>query len=245
MEQKDNIREAFSKIKQEILELKVQISFMQADLEGIKHAIEQEKAKKLPPEPLKNKEIDEFQQICQQKQSFQEIKPTNSETPADKWALEAVKTSFMQTSNGNGGVPADRQTNQQTDQHKLESSFKQSFSYNSKDSDQIDKVSYLLNSLNEIKSDLKTKFKHLTKQEMLIFSTIYQLEEEHFLVDYPNLATKLGLTESSIRDYVQKLIKKGIPIQKSKENNKKITLSISPELKKIASLQAILSLKEL
>ncbi len=80
---------------------------------------------------------------------------------------------------------------------------------------------------------------------MLVFSTIYQLEEQGFIVDYPLLASKLSLSESSIRDYTLKIIKKGIPLLKNKENNKKITLSISLDLKKIASLNTILQLREI
>jgi len=109
----------------------------------------------------------------------------------------------------------------------------------------IQKVSDILNSLDSIKKDLRSKFKKLTSQEMLIFSAIYQLDEQGFSVDYPILAKKTSLTESSIRDYVQKLIKKGIPVDKTKENNKRITLSIPQDFKKIASLQTIISLREL
>jgi len=43
----------------------------------------------------------------------------------------------------------------------------------------------------------------------------------------------------------EKIIKKGVPVVKSKENNKKVTLSIPPEFKKMASLQSIISLREL
>ena len=80
---------------------------------------------------------------------------------------------------------------------------------------------------------------------MEVFSTVYQLEEQGFTVDYPLLAQKLSLTESSIRDYIQKLIKKGTPIVKTKENNKRILIQISPDLKKIASLSAIYQLRDL
>jgi len=59
------------------------------------------------------------------------------------------------------------------------------------------------------------------------------------------LQKKLNLTESSIRDYVRRLIKKGIPIDKNKINNKNIQLSISPNLKKIASLNTILQLRDI
>jgi hypothetical protein len=66
-----------------------------------------------------------------------------------------------------------------------------------------------------------------------------------FSVDYPSISQKLSLSESSIRDYVLKLAKKGIPIEKSKENNKKIYLKIEENFKKLASLQTILQLREL
>ena len=80
---------------------------------------------------------------------------------------------------------------------------------------------------------------------MLVFSTIYQLEEEKGYTDYKSISNKLNLTESSIRDYIGKLIKKGIPIDKNKVNNKNIQVSISDNLKKIASLQTILHLRDL
>ena len=80
---------------------------------------------------------------------------------------------------------------------------------------------------------------------MAVFSAIYTFEEQGFVVDYSLISQKLGLSESSIRDYVHKIIKKGIPLLKSKENNKKVALSISQDLKKIASLQTILNLRKL
>ena len=51
------------------------------------------------------------------------------------------------------------------------------------------------------------------------------MAEEADFVDYKTLSKRLNLTESSIRDYVGKLIKKGIPVEKTKINNKMIQLS--------------------
>jgi hypothetical protein len=51
------------------------------------------------------------------------------------------------------------------------------------------------------------------------------------------------LTESSIRDYIGRLIKKGIPLDKVKINNKTIHISISQNLKKVATLPTILQLR--
>jgi DNA-binding Lrp family transcriptional regulator len=81
---------------------------------------------------------------------------------------------------------------------------------------------------------------------MLVFSTIYQLEEAFPEgVEYKQIASKLGLSESSIRDYTQKLMGKGIPVDKIKLNNKKILLKISSKLRNIAQLETIIKLREL
>jgi len=92
---------------------------------------------------------------------------------------------------------------------------------------------------------LRLKFKRLTDQELLVFSTIYQLDEEIGYSDYKSISTKLKLTESSVRDYVGRLIKKGIPVEKTKINNKNIQLNISQNLKKIASLNTLLHLRDI
>ncbi|GEM_PF-591344 len=111
--------------------------------------------------------------------------------------------------------------------------------------DHLQKASEILSSLDSLKKEIRLKFKRLTNQEILIFSTIYQLEEEGNLVDYHMIAEVLALSESSVRDYVQKIINKGIPVDKEKVNNKRILLAISPDLKKIASLDTIMQLRDL
>ena len=68
---------------------------------------------------------------------------------------------------------------------------------------------------------------------------------ERNIVDYSMISEVLDLSESSIRDHVQNIIKKGIPVDKIKQNNKKIFLSIHMDLKKIASLETILELRDL
>jgi len=92
---------------------------------------------------------------------------------------------------------------------------------------------------------MRLKFKKLTEQEFLVFSTIYQFDEEIGYSDYKLISERLNLTESSIRDYVGRIIKKGISVDKTKINNKYIKLNISEKLKKIVSLPTILQLREL
>ena len=104
----------------------------------------------------------------------------------------------------------------------------------------------ILESLDNIKKGIRLKFKRLTPQEMLVFSTLYTLEEQkHTDITYKIIATQLSLSESSIRDYMNKLINKGIPIEKTRQNNKTIILNISSDLKNITTLATIQSLRTL
>ena len=109
----------------------------------------------------------------------------------------------------------------------------------------LDKISEIISGLDSIKKELRLKIKRLTSQEMSVFSALYSLESQGNLVDYALLATTLKLSESSIREYILKIQKKGLPIHKEKLNNKRILLSISQELKKIASLDTLMNLREL
>ncbi len=102
----------------------------------------------------------------------------------------------------------------------------------------------ILESIDHLKDEIKAKFKALTPQEMIVFSHIYQLDEQGTEVDYKTLSNKLNLTQSSIRDHVTRVINKGIPVDKYKLKNKKIILKISPNLKKIATLDTILKIRE-
>jgi len=102
-----------------------------------------------------------------------------------------------------------------------------------------------LDSLDGLKKEIRLKFKRLTDQELLVFSAIYQLEEEKGFSNYKMLSNKLSLTESSIRDYVRRLILKGIPVEKSKVNNREVHLFVSHHLKKVISLDALLQLVKL
>ena len=81
---------------------------------------------------------------------------------------------------------------------------------------------------------------------MVIFNTLYILEEDKKIpeITYKILSKELNLTESSIRDYINKLVNKDIPINKLRKNNKTILLNISDDLKKVATLATLLRLRE-
>lgn len=222
----DIIKEAFAKVKQDIFSLgneinqfKLELSELKTEIKLISNFIEDLKLKKIESETPTH---------------LQYFQTTPTDIPTLPHAIGGLKPQNMQVSIGNDGVPTDRQTNRQTDQH-IENKHKIS----------LDNASELLNSLDNLKKEVRLKFKRLTSQEMLVFSTLYNLEDSGELVDYKQLSNKLKLTESSIRDYILKIINKGIPITKERLNNKRIILHISQDLRKIASLNTILQLREL
>ncbi|MEK6800873.1 MAG: hypothetical protein AABY05_02985 [Nanoarchaeota archaeon] len=234
----DQIKEAFSKVKEEILSLKQTLQNITNEISEIKRTLKREeitqtKDKENPADTLTTQ--------------------TDKNTPTDKIGLYSLKSQLSSISKGNDGVPADRQTDQQTDrqnqkfvQYNDSSMSLENKEASSKDRiSQIDNLSNVLSSLDAIKKDLRSMFKKLTSQEMLVFSTLYQFTDQGVKTDYSLLASKTNLSESSIRDYIQKIIKKGVPIEKIKEDNKKVTLSIPSTFKRLANLSTILALREI
>jgi len=177
--------------------------------------------------------------------TIQQIKPTESINPTHNptvpQEIEGLKSHNFNFSIGNKGVPTDRQTDSQTvnQTHFLEKKEQKGIDHNLKEASEI------LHSLDNLRREIRLKFKQLTPQEMLVFSTIYQLEEQYpDGISYAAVAQKINLTESSIRDYVHRMIHKGISLTKEKVNNKKILLKVAPELRKLATLSTIMMLRE-
>ncbi|MDO8508349.1 MAG: hypothetical protein Q7S27_01550 [Nanoarchaeota archaeon] len=275
---RDPIKEAFAKAKQDIFNLSSQIELLKREIQSLKEIVKStistpadrqtdtsthfqvQNSSEKDSNPAQNSQFETFQHI----NPAQKTIPAHN--PAQKQGYYGLKSPISISSIGNEGVPADRQTDRQTDNKHLKEQLNEPLSSNNsletkpfdrqtneqptkniqeKDNKSLESVSQVLESLDHIRKDVRQKFRRLTMQEMAVFSTIYQLEEDGFTVDYSLLSQKLSLTESSIRDYIQRLAKKGIPLIKNKENNKKILVSISQELKKIASLATIIQLREL
>lgn len=233
---KKGIKDAFEKVKQDIFALGSETDGLKSEIESIKTAINH----------LDNflTKIYKVQQnkASTQKQENSTHPTTSTHTSTDNSRVQPIKYPDLHSSSGNGGVSTDRQTDNQTD-----TSTDNYPEMSKKPIDQtISEATEALESLDAIKKAIRLKFKSITQQEMLVFSTIYQLEEQGEKdIDYSKIALKLGLSQSSIRDYTQRLINKGIPIGKTRVNNKKIILKISQELKKIASLSTIMKLREI
>ncbi len=234
----DEIKQAFQRVKkdidflyQELNNLRLELNEIRQEMIEICQILEQIN-ERISKKPQKTPEITSTQLI---------EKPTLSTyLSTHGYPLEALKSQNILISTGNQGVPTDKQTNRQThNRHKIELK-KEEITENS-----IDNAAKMLDSLDNIKKEIRLKFKRLTDQEILVFTTLYQIDEETGPTDYKTIAKKIGLTESSIRDYIGRLIKKGIPVDKKRINNKIIQLSISQNLKKIASLPTILQLRDL
>jgi len=240
---KDNIKEAFEKVKIDISSLRYELNFLKnAIIESRNQMIDicsilQNMHKRLE-NIEKTEKIQKTLETPNPTQNSQ--KPTTpTHNPTHNLPFNPPKAQISSISTGNGGVPTDRQTDKQTDNPT------QNPPQNQQKQPNVEDVTRILDSLDTIKKEIRLKFRRLTDQEMLIFSTIYQIEQENGFSDYKTIAEKIKLTESSVRDYVGRLIKKGIPIIKNKINNKTIHLQVSDNLKKIASLSTIIQLRDL
>jgi DNA-binding MarR family transcriptional regulator len=216
----DPVKEAFEKVKEDISSLKKEIAELRQNMLQLCDIMQ-----KFAQKEGKKDEI--FVPVVPAYQVQNPASPQESST--HNLPFKALNPQKQPFSTGNGGVPADRQTNQQTDRH-IENP--------------IENAAEMLESLNNLKKEIKDRFRKLTEQEWVVFSAIYQLDEEAGYSDYKALAARLNLTESSIRDYVSRLIIKGIPVDKIRLNNKNIRLNISESLKRIAPLPAILQLRD-
>ncbi len=243
MEQ-DKIKEAFAKAKQDIFNLYSELESIKREIKELKFIFNTSNSQ--TDNSTQNSTPTHNPTEINENTALQHINSTQNSTPthnpAHNLPFKAVKSPILTISTGNEGVPTNSQTDKQTDSSTRNEGVKVRFN---QEQQPLTNVSNLINSLDIIKKELRLKFKKLTTQEMSVFSAVYQLEEEGFIVDYSSIAKKLSLTESSIRDYIQRIIKKGVPILKTKENNKKILISISQDLKKLASLSTIIQLREL
>jgi hypothetical protein len=218
----DPIKEAFQRIKEEMNLLKLEIFSLKEELNDLKNC------SRNPTNNLShnNDPIDT---------------PTQNQTVPQE--MKGSKINKMPLSTGNEGVPTDNPTNRQAYR---QTDFLDTIMYSEGYNKSLDNIQNTLDALDNIKKELRLKFKRLTTQEMLVFSTLYTLETKGIgEITYKTVTNNLNLSESSIRDYILKLMKKGVPIVKKRLNNKQIILQISENLKKIASLSTIIKLRDL
>lgn len=215
----DPIKEAFSKIKKDINFLKEEINIIKAQIVKLTN---------LSAQTMRTQN--------------QDIKSIQTDKQTHNMSLEGPYSKNTTISTGNRGVPTDRQTNRQTNrqtQNVQDDASKDPIS-------KFKRANEILLNLDNVKREIRSTFKSLTAQEMTVFSTIYSLEDSKSgEITYKTVADILNLSESSIRDYVNKIIKKGILIDKIRRNNKTILLKISESIRNVASLSTIVELRGL
>lgn len=220
----DKIKEAFDKIKVDITSLKQEIALLKAQVTQIYSFLEQ---------------IKQFQDSNTFQQKIRHIDTSYFLKQSKIKELSLNST----CSTGNEGVPTDRQTNRQTLNRQPTDELKRTFSLETSQVNQplVDEQLHKQPLIDEIKL-LQRKFQNLTKQEFLIFSTLYILSEKR-RVTYKDIALKTKLSESSVRDYILKLTRKGIPIRKEKLNNKQILLEIPHEFRELVPLDLLIRMR--
>ena len=221
----DPVKEAFLKIKEEINILKTDISSLKRQLNNLQTHN--------PTYPTQNVTLETLQTDTQ---------THNPTYPTQNQPLQSLYLPNLSISTRNEGV----QTNKLTDTQIHRQTHNLAENNQNSNISEFKEAKNILNSLDNIKKGIRIRFKRLTSQEMLVFSHLYALEDEKYdEITYKVLAKKMNLTESSIRDYINRLISKGIPIQKTRLNNKIILLGISEDLKNIASLHTIQELRQI
>jgi len=95
---------------------------------------------------------------------------------------------------------------------------------------------------NIFKQKVNETFAKLSKQELLIFLTIYQFTDEKKAITYFDLANKLSLSENCIRSYTSSLIRKGLPVIKQRANNKLIFLTVDQDFRSLNLRQKLIDL---
>lgn len=233
------LKEAFTKVKQDMQALQHQIDQIHQKLDNINRTL--------------------FRQT--DRQQNQTNLDTSTDISTHEMPLESSYLQYQQISTGNEGVSTDRQTIRQTDKR---SNYEQNLDKNQIEKNQnsqekqqkfaqsieknqqnpYNKATEAIRVLETIQRNIVTQIGNVTPQEFAVLTHIYQHNLQETPVDYRRLAQEFGLSESSIRDHVKGLITKGIPIEKMKHNNKKITLKLAENLTKVASLDALLTLRE-
>ncbi len=237
----DPLKEAFGRIKEEINELRGELSVLYSEMRSVRAELAEIKEASSTYIPTQTTPVST---------TLNTQSDTPTHIPTQNVPIEPQKTQNQQFSSGNGGVPTDRQTHEQTgistniidNQAQMPDLIKDSNTYET----EFEYANKIIDSLDEVRKQIRCKFKQLTPQEWTVFSLLYSLEEQGLgEITYKTLAQHLKLSESSIRDYVNRLLIKGIPIEKTRLNNKTILLSISDNLKKIVTLPTLMQLREL
>jgi len=136
---------------------------------------------------------------------------------------------FKKISIGNKGVINDQQ---------------QSSTINNNAKQQSSTEQHLKSTLSKLSQTLTSAFQSLTDREFSVFTAIFELESSLPEVTYSDLAQKLGISEPTVRNMVNQLITKKMPLQKIRFFNRKVSLSIAKDLHDLNLLSKLIELRQ-
>ena len=109
--------------------------------------------------------------------------------------------------------------------------------------ERLDTIQMFLEKLTNQKLDSFKELTHvqpLSIQEQRLFLTLYTSEDA---VSYPQMAERIHLTESLVRQYMTNLIEKGVPVTKQYINRKPF-VSLNPDFKELQAKKNIVNLDD-
>ena len=160
-----------------------------------------------------------------------QIKELKSKTEDIYRLISEIKekmTIFKKSSNRNDGVINDHQRSSTINNNKQQS---------------IGPTN-LQSTINELAQTLAFAFQTLTDREFSVFTAIFELNKTLPEVTYTDLANKLNIAEPTIRNVVNTLISKKVPLQKNRFFNKKVSLSIPKDLHDLNLLSKLIKLHQ-
>jgi len=219
----EELHKAFLRIKEEIKDLESQFSTLKEAL-SIQNNVLIELVRKLTSIEEKNEKFFASKRNKRANQSINHLNTYKNETlnQGENICLEED----LRGSIGNKGVKERlshvKQGKEQTFEPKKENKERKSVFRLARDT--LDKT-----------------FNKISKQELKVFLTIYQLEEDHSETSYRGIAEKMDLTEHCIRAHICSLFKKKVPLYKVKLNNRLILLFVDKDFKSLNLKQKLIN----
>ncbi len=227
----DPIKQAFSKVKEDIYYLNVQI-------EKIKQEITENFTK--------------FDQILKKLEALdttlnklkEDVSMRND--GANQSINHLINQSITNQSSNHSNLdelPLNEVISQIKSKDKVNQSFNQSINHQSNNQS----FNHLINqsqekSLKGVTEEINKTFSSFSKQELKLFLTIYQLEDEALEVSYKAISTKMQLSEHCIRSHLSSLLRKNAPVIKTRLNNHTNLLSVSKEFRSLNLKQRLINL---
>src|SRR3989344_679011 len=238
-ELESSIKNAFSKVKEDINQISEEFSSLKALLVAQKDEINNLKAKL----NLLEKTINDLKNHISTgndgvNQSINHLinqsinQSSDEKTPnSSKWLKNEDKRPY-DDNNDHLDHPLfhEKILNQSINQSPNNQSFNQSLNQMQK------------NPIKQLTNDINKVFLALSKQELKLFLTVYQFEEDGLEPSYRAIGDKMQLSEHCIRSHISAMFRKNIPLTKKRLNNKMILIFIPPDFKALNLKQKIINL---